>query len=139
MEAPTPLPVPSVACRSLRRTQLTPAWLSPRLDRPAWVHPVPWWKGNVPPGGRASPGRWPWPGRESLLRIVVGENSNVQDGAVLQMRSGQPGFFLGPPPPLGKNSGLVREVTVGPSGGGAWGRSWRWLPGSASAAVVLNA
>lgn len=79
--------------------QADAAWLSPRLDPAAWVHPSAVVEGDVHLAAGAS--LWPLAvARGDLCSIVVGENSNVQDGAVLHGDPGQP-VLIG------------REVTVG--------------------------
>lgn len=64
-------------------------WDAPRLDAAAWVAPTAVVIGDV----RLAAGASLWPtavARGDVCTIVVGEGSNVQDGAVLHGDPGQP-------------------------------------------------
>ncbi|NQV11240.1 MAG: gamma carbonic anhydrase family protein [Cyanobacteria bacterium] len=88
----------SLAAESAPNQAVAP-WPQPRLDPAAWVHPSAVVEGDVHLAAGAS--LWPLAvARGDLCSIVVGENSNVQDGAVLHGDPGQP-VLIG------------REVTVG--------------------------
>ena len=63
--------------------------VSPRIDPEAWIAPNATVIGNVEIGARASV----WFGavlRGDAERIVVGEGSNIQDGAVVHCSEGLP-------------------------------------------------
>ncbi len=63
--------------------------ISPRIDPSAFVHPLAAVLGDVTLGARASV--WPFAVlRGDTDRIVVGEDSNVQDGAVVHVDRGVP-------------------------------------------------
>ena len=64
-------------------------WDAPRIDAAAWVAPTAVVIGDV----RLAAGASLWPAavaRGDVCPIVVGEGSNVQDGAVLHGDPGQP-------------------------------------------------
>ncbi len=64
-------------------------WEAPQIDSAAWVAPTAVLIGDV----RLGPGASLWPtavARGDVCRIVVGEGSNVQDGAVLHGDPDQP-------------------------------------------------
>jgi carbonic anhydrase/acetyltransferase-like protein (isoleucine patch superfamily) len=65
------------------------SWDAPRIDSAAWVDPTAVVIGDV----RLAAGASLWPtvvARGDVCPIVVGEGSNVQDGAVLHGDPGQP-------------------------------------------------
>ena len=91
---------PATSPHNAPREAMSPApWPDPQIDPDAWVDPAAVVIGAV----RLAAGASLWPtavARGDVCPIVIGESSNVQDGAVLHGDPGQP-VTIG------------REVTIG--------------------------